>query len=267
MTTTNLLSRVYRRFIWSIYDNIGNLILINLLWFSLLPLPSYLIFRFCPAESAKLRLWLAVLFILLINPYATGGVFAFTANLVKHRPALIRDFFRFRFKLYWRILVVTSIYMLLITLLVIALRFYSHTTQLGIMGKGLAIWQMTMIILILLVCQYSLPLLTLRQTGVRQCLKLSGLLMMLRPGYSVLILIQALAMVFILSITGIGLAVLAVAAASTFLNSATEISIKQLEISNQSKQKPTSWKEIFKKHEDQDQDRSLRELFRPWELK
>ncbi|MGQ9603545.1 MAG: hypothetical protein ACUVUU_04985 [bacterium] len=266
MTTAKILSRVYKRFIWSIYDNIGRVILINLFWFLLLPLPAYLIFKFIPVVSFNLRILLATLYTLAINPYATGGVFVFTAKTVRRMPSSLADFFRLPLKLYLRILAVTLIYTIVIALLIYGIRFYSSSSGLGIIGKGLAIWQVTILLLVFMLGQYSLPLIVLRDIGVKRCFKFSGLLMMLRPSYSVLILIQTVALALILVVTGIGLAVLAMVTIATFLNSATEISIREIERSTQTPTKPTSWKEIFTQA-NEDEDRSLNELFHPWNLK
>ncbi len=265
MTTGKLLSRVYKRFIWAVYDNIGRLILVNLFWFLLLPLASYLIFKFIPIKNSNLRLLITSAYVLFMNSYATGAVFVFTAKTVRRLPIDIKHFFHFSRAIYFRILTLALIYATIVALLVYGIRFYASSSKLGIVGKGLAIWQISLLLLVLLTGQYSLPLIVLREMGIKKCLKFSGLLMMLRPAYSVLIFLQAVALVLILAVTGVGLVVLATVAVSTFLNSATEISIREIEKSVQTPTKPTSWKEIFA--EEPEEDRSLRDLFHPWNPK
>jgi hypothetical protein len=113
-------------------------------------------------------------------------------------------------------------------------------------------------------------LLFIRNWGIRRILKWSAILVILRPGLTVLIFIQAVALFGLLTFTGVGFVLLAYGHAALFLNVAVLEILKEMEDKWIAKKRPASWKEIMAERdaeadEDADERRTLRDVLRPWE--
>lgn len=266
MKTGATLARVYKKSFWNAYDHILTLIFSNLLWFVIFPLPTFLWFRYAHLGIHS-RIFTTVIIGLLANAYALSGIFGLTARITRYEKVCLSEFFHEAKEFYLRTLVLSLIYGGVIVTLVIGIRFYAGWKAMGgLPGFVLAGWQLTMLVFVLLLQAYVMPLATLRDEGVWQTIKWSAILTILKPGYTVLIFLQAVALFALVSVTGIGLAVLAMSIVGIFLNSATRELWRQIEEQWKPSRKPTSWKEIFRERQRaQEEERTLRDLFHPWD--
>jgi hypothetical protein len=157
-------------------------------------------------------------------------------------------------------------------------RFYAGF--LGIAGFFLAGIQIWILAFCLLMQAYLLPLVFVRGWGIRRAIKWSAILVVLRPGLSVLLFIQASALFALLTLTGIGLVFLAYSLVSLFLCTALRETLRDLEARwspsaawgpRAPGARPASWKEIFAEddqaaeEEDEEEKRTLKNIFRPWD--
>ncbi len=267
MKTGTLLSQVYKKTFWNTYDHIANVILSNLIWFMISPLPTFLWFRYMPFASS-LQVFSTIVFGLLTNAYAASGIFGLSSRLASYEHASIKDFFSDARRFYWRTLALSLIYGALIGILLIGIHFYLNWKPLGgIPGFVLAGWQIIILALVLLMQTYAMPLASLRHQSVWRTIKWSAILTILRPGYTILVFLQATAIFVLVSITGVGLAMLALALVATFLNTATRELWRDIEAQSKPSRKPTSWREIFEDRQRGDEERrTLKDLLRPWDV-
>ena len=267
MRTGALLSQVYKKTFWNTYDHIGTVILTNLLWFAIFPLPTFLCFRYVPLGIAH-RVVLTIVVGLMTNAFAMSGLFGITSRIANYEDSSIRHFLAHGRRLYWRIFALSLIYATAVAILVVGIRFYLGWKALGgLPGFALAGWQVTILAFVLLTQAYVMPLATLRDHGVWQTMKWSAILTILKPGYTVLVFLQAVAIFVLVSLTGIGIAVLALALVAIFLNTATRELWHQIEAHWKPGRKPTSWREIFRERErGEEESRSLKDLLHPWDV-
>lgn len=261
-----LLTRIYKKTFWNIYDHIGLLLILNLLWFLIFPLPTYLCFRYLPlTTAARIATTLAVGF--LTQAFAMSGIFGVAAALVAYREAHLRDFFTNARSFFSRTLALGLLFGTIFFLLFVSIRFYvGIKVAHGILGFFLAGIQVWILAFSLLMQTYLLPLLFIKNWDIKRVIKWSAMLVVLRPGLTILMFLQALAIFTIITITGVGLALLTIAVISVFLNTTLRETLKDMEATWTPKQKPTSWKEIFAERDrGAEERRTLKDLFRPWE--
>ena len=114
---------------------------------------------------------------------------------------------------------------------------------------------------------YLLPLLVGKNWDLKPVLKWSTLLIILKPGFTILLFLQALAIFILITITGVGAVLLLMSIISIFLNTALRETLREMDTTMKPKKKPTSWKEIFaeREKEEEEEKRTLKDLFRPWD--
>ncbi len=229
-------------------------------------MPTFLWLKYVPVDIS-LRIFTTAMIGLLTNAYALAGVFGIVAKITSYEETTWRGFFPLAKRFYLRVLILSLTFGGLITLLIIGIRFYAGWKALGgLPGFILAGWQLTMLVLAVLMQAYMMPLAILKDKGVRETIKWSAILMVLKPGYTVLVLLQAAAIFALVSVTGVGLAILAISLTSVFLNSATRELWSEIEARWKPSRKPTSWKEIFKERQQaEEESRTLKDLFHPWD--
>jgi uncharacterized membrane protein YesL len=262
-----LLATIYKKFFWNTYDNIGKLILINLLWFCIGPLPTYLTFRYVPLEALP-RIIVTVAVGLILHAYANSGVFGVTARLVDYQEADLSRFFEEAGKYFFKTLVLGLIYGTAFVLLFYGIRFYINVkVGGGILGFFLAGWQACILAFCLFVQVYLFPLLVSKPWGLLRVMKWSAMLVALKPGFTALVFLQALAIFVILTITGVGAVLLTMSVVSVFLSTTTREAWKEMEARWKPKKKPTSWKEIFEERDlEEEENRTLKDILRPWDV-
>jgi len=262
-----LLTRIYKKTFWNTYDHIGQLILLNLLWFLIFPLPTFLIFRYLPFTGYT-QLTFTFLAGLLTHSYATPGVFALTARLADYQQTHLRSFFSEAKTYYLRTLMLSLLFGGIFFLLTYSIGFYiSVKIGFGLLGFFLAGIQIWIGAFALIMQVYLLPLLVGKNWDLKPVLKWSTLLIILKPGFTILLFLQALAIFILITITGVGAVLLLMSIISIFLNTALRETLREMDTTMKPKKKPTSWKEIFaeREKEEEEEKRTLKDLFRPWD--
>jgi len=261
-----LLATIYKKTFWNTYDHIGQLILINLLWFLIFPLPTFLCFRYLPFEGYT-QLTFVFLIGLLTHSYATAGVFALTARLADYQDVSLRDFFPAARAFYFRTLMLDLLFGGIFLLLTYSVGFYiSVKIGFGLLGFFLAGIQVWIAAFCLMMQVYVRPLLYSRNWGLGAVLKWSATLILLKPSFTILLFLQALALFVIIGVTGVGTVLLLVSVVSMFLNTALRETLRDMDKTMKPKRKPTSWKEIFEEQDKEEEEkRTVKDLFRPWE--
>jgi hypothetical protein len=262
-----LLATIYRKSFWNTYDHIARLLLVNLLWLVIFPLPTFLCFRYVPL-TGLFRIAATLLVGVMTHSYAAAGVFGITARLVDYQKVDLKRFFGEAETFFLRTLALTLIYGTALFLLFNGIRFYARLKiGGGTLGFFLAGWQVCIFALCLLVQVYLLPLLVTRNWGVLRVIKWSAVLTVLKPGFTVLVFLQALGMFVILAITGVGAALLVLSVTSVFLNTTLRETWKDMEATWKARKKPTSWKEIFEERDTKEEERrALKDILRPWDM-
>jgi uncharacterized membrane protein YesL len=281
----HLLSRIYRRFLWQAYDNIGGLIAVNAIWFGLFAVPTVLCFRFAPLAPPA-RLAATTLVGLLTYALGGSGVFAHVAKIARREEPAVRHFFRDGRRFYIRTLGLTAIFAAAYLLLFHSIRFYGALKAGGgVLGYFLAGVQIWILAFCLVMQVYLLPLLFIKNWGIKQTIKWSALLVVLRPGLALLVFLQVFGISLVLAITGIGIVLLVYSFGALFLSICLQEVLRQMEARRTPKQRPTSWKEIFAERdrrggrdqgggqqegdgeggEEEEDQRSLKDILRPWD--
>ena len=276
----HLLSRIYRRFLWQAYDNIGGLIAINAIWFGLFAVPTVLCFRFAPVAPSA-RLPATMLVGLLAYALAGSGIFAHTAKIARREEPSVRHFFRDGRRFYLRTLGLSAIFAAVYLLLFHSIRFYGALKAGGgVLGYFLAGVQIWILVFCLLMQVYLLPLLFIKNWGIKQAIKWSAMLVVLRPGLTVLVFLQVFGLCLVLTITGIGIVLVVYSFGALFLSICLQEVLREMEMdaARTPGKRPTSWKEIFaerdartehgqrQKEEDEEDRRSLKDILRPWDV-
>jgi uncharacterized membrane protein YesL len=262
-----LLAVIYKKFFWNTYDHIGRLILINLFWFCIFAIPTFLCFRYVPLQAYS-RILVTIAVGLVTHCYAAAGIFGLTARLVDYQDVDLGRFFDDAGKYFARTLILGLIYGTVFILLYYGIRFYINLkVGRGFLGFFLAGWQACIFAFCLLVQTYLLPLLVTKNWGILRVMKWAAIIVALKPGFTILVFLQAFALFVILTITGVGAVLLTMSVVSVFLNTATREVWKQVEARWKPKLKPTSWKEILKEKDlEQEEKRALKDIFRPWDM-
>ncbi len=179
--TQEVLRSTFRRFLWSAYDNLGLLILANLVWLALC----------VPVITA---------------PAATAGLFLLTSKIAAHEDASISDIFT-GFRAHFLPALKLGAFTLTVVFLVwVNIDFYSHmgggATIPGMLLAALMIWT---VVFIALMHVHLHPLIAGGDRGLRMLLRKSALLALDNPGYTTGVAVQALAVAVICLMSGAGL--------------------------------------------------------------
>jgi uncharacterized membrane protein YesL len=261
----SLISTIYKKAFWNTYDHVGRLLLLNLLWAGCFPLPTYLAYWLLPLDG-QAKIGAILLVGMLAHSFATTGVFAATADIVDYRRFTLKQFFARGRALYLRALGINLLSIGVFYLTYVSIRFYlALEGPAGVLGFFLVGVQVWIVLFILTMRIYLIPLLVKKDWGVFKLIKWSAILVVLRPVFSLLLLLQATAAAVIIGITIIGAILILMSLASVFLNTMLREVLKELEASGEPKRRPTSWKEIFEDERAREEEpRSLKDLFHPW---
>jgi len=263
---SSLISTIYKKAFWNTYDHIGRLILLNLLWACCFPLPTYLAFWLLPLDG-HLRIGATIMVGVFTHSFATTGAFAATADIVAYRKFTLKQFFCGGRDLYLPALAITLLSVLVCYLTYVSIGFYlALKGAAGILGfflVGLQVW-----IVLFVVCMqvYLLPLLVKKEWGAVKTIKWSAVLILLRPGFTLLMMLQVAAASVIIGITIIGTVIVVMSLVSVFLSTTLREVLKDLEETGEPGRKPTSWKEIFEAERSREEEpRTAKDLLRPWD--
>lgn len=251
--------RTLRRFFWDIYDNLGILILSNLLSFFLwlflsfslwLLLISPLRLALTPFLSFRLLTFLPFLFSL---PVASAGLFYVSHLIISREGVRVRDFFLGLKRYFVRGLLLGLIISFLLILVSSSISFYHQIGQEGkriaaVLG-GMNIW---LFFLFFLMEMYSFPLIVEQNITLGKALKRSALLALDNPFFTMAISVEALAIAALCLFSGVGIPLLVMGLVSLLFSRA----LKELRRKYEGKEE---------REEKEEERRSLREIIRPWE--
>ncbi len=218
--------RVLRKFFWDSYDNLGVMILGNLLWFGLC----------LPIVTA---------------PASTAALFSLTNHIAAGKKVSIKDFWDGFRKYFLRSVSLTLIYLLLLVMVESNIFLYRHLNQAGrVVFAFMGAVNLWLLLLFALIEIYSLPLIVKQDIGLKKALKRSALLALDNPFFTIVISIQILAIVFLSVLSGVGMVLLLMSLVSLLLSRALRELFGKYEEG---------------KEEEKEEVRSLKKIFRPWE--
>jgi len=274
------LRNVFYKWFWDTYDNLGKVILGNVVWF-ILCLPTFFgLFGLLFQPSGKqLNLFPYLMLLipsLLLSAPITAGLFHLTYIFVQEREAEFKELFIGFKKYFKKSVVIALILAAIIGLLVVNIQFYATRAPalkfIGVIFAGLGLWGMVFIGLLLV---YLFPILVQQDGGLGKIFKRAALLVLDNIGYTLVVAILAMVVSLGLTIFTVGLVFLMMSLISILLNNALTEVLKKYEKREVKKEekpaKPTSWKEIREKEEEEVEEekprrRGWRDIFRPWEM-
>ena len=250
-------SSFLRKCFWNIYDHLGRLIMLNVLWF-LLNLPWWIggsVFFFWGQRLVGGGQWLSGILLMeggllgmLLSP-PTMGLFSACRPYVEYRPREAGKLLRGTKHSFWRSQTVGLLWIMGTVLLSGNLGFYlSHGGKVGLflaalMGWALLFWLLTALFLF--------PLLTFQNTPIGTTFKRSALLVLGDPWFALFLLAAAGGLLILSVITGVGLLIFGPSWIAILLNTAFRELLKGYE---RAEGKPL----------EEEEERGWRDLIRPW---
>jgi len=238
------------------YHNAGTVVLSNLFWTATF-VPCLLVGLRIRENLSPLYLLLLAGCFLLTSP-ALAGIYVISRKIaVKEHEIEMRDFF-LGIKEHWKKSLVFSLICVIVPLVVgSSLMFYGQlatTNPISIVLWMISVW---ILIFFLLAQIYFFPLIITQKMGVTQILKTSFLLALNNVGFTVVILIFELLILFLCSITGIiflaGVSIIALLQSDAFVEVAKRYTGEEIR------------KEIKREGEEKRTLRDvIRETFFPW---
>lgn len=173
------LGRAWRRTFWAIYDHLGLMVILSLIW-------------------------LISIFTIFLVPATTAALYHIGYLISHDKKVQLKDFFYNIPKYYIKSTFIILAFLLFSLLLLLNIRFYlSHLGIFGIILAGISFW---ILLLIPLIGIYVFPLLCMGK-GLKGCLRYSSLLLLnnikFSLGFAFFIIILLLLEIF-LPIIGIG---------------------------------------------------------------
>ena len=202
------------------YSNVGTVILTNLFWTATF-VPCLLIgLRIREGSSPLYPILLGGCF-LLTSP-ALAGIYAISRKVAIKEYEIERSDFFLGIKEHWKKSLIFAFICAIIPLMVgFSVVFYGQLAGTSIFSLILWIISIWVLIFFLLAQVYFFPLLITQQMGVSQILKTSFLLVLNNPGFTVVILLLELLILFLCSITGIiflaGVSMIAILQSNAFV--------------------------------------------------
>ncbi len=198
--------------------------------------------------------------------FSAMALFSTVSSIVGKKPARLKQFFSEGKSLFTRGLVASALTAVLLFACLLSIRFYlnlkGYAAIAGFFAVGLQVW---ILLFVAAMRIYLVPILATYRWSLWKAIKWSAILVILKPGTSALVLVQAVAFMIIVSATILGAALVAYSLTAVFLTVNLQETMKELEEKWKPKRKPTSWKEIFAQRQLEEEERSLRDILKPWE--
>jgi uncharacterized membrane protein YesL len=267
-------------FFWDTYDNLGHILLANVLWF-ICNLPGlaliYLVFHI---SSGFNLFWILLLIPLGIISATTVGLFAYTKQLMELKDNSIKSFFAGIKQYYRKAFVITLIHVLLFILIIVNINFYlqlrGNMQMAGVVLAGLAFWCG---IFIALESIYVFAILVQNNLGIKKTLKRSFLIVLDNLWVTIGIFIFLISFLILCLFSGIGPILFMMSCIAMLGNNAIyEIMAKYEKKAAAAPplapgEKPTTWKQIHDQEKADQQpkwrhdNRGWKDIFRPWDYK
>lgn len=240
-----------RRFLWLFYDHLGGVVLCNLLW-SLINIPYVFLAYLILQTGLSAGTWSSVggVIVALIAAFFSPPsliVYWVGASWVRRREVHLKEAWSLLKAQFIRAQILQLILVVASVVLILNAAFYVNFS--GLFGLFLAALMGWLIVATSLVGLYCLPLLVTQDTGVWQTLRQSLLLAVTHPGFSLKGGIVFLLFLALGAVSGIGFFCGLFVAWSLWFN--TYLRGVLMEYTGE------SWGE--------EEERSFREIIRPWE--
>ncbi|MFB3895862.1 MAG: hypothetical protein ACE14V_06120 [bacterium] len=272
--------RILLGFFWDTYDNLGHILLANILWF-VCNLPGLLVIYFLFHLTAGLNLlWIFLIIPIGIFSVTTVGLFAYTKQLMELKDNSIKQFFMGIKQYSGKATVIVLIHVLIFILVAVNINFYiqlrGNMQMAGVVLAGIAFWCG---VLVTLESVYALAILVQHNLGIRKTLKRSFLIVLDNLWITIGIFIFLLSFLILCLFSGIGPVLFMMSGIAMLGNNAIyEIMTKYeqkpiVEPPLAPGEKPTSWKQILDQEKADQQpkwrhdNRGWKDIFRPWDYK
>ncbi len=266
-----MFAKIITGFFWDSYDNLGKLLVANLVWF-LCNLPGFML------GYGIFHIPLNLFWIFLLLPFAlfsvtTMGLYHFTSLLVEQKQIGVKELFLGMKKYGVRGTLYSCVLVLGFFVLLVNIDFYLNLSLgfhwIGAILGGFAFW---VSLFILLVCQYFFPILVKQDLPIKKLLLRSSLLVLDNFGISLLIALNSLGLLILTIITGVGPILFTMSLFTLFANNALYEVLakydKQPQPTLKPGEKPTSWHQILPKEKPKwrHENRGWKDILRPWDM-
>jgi len=265
-----MIGTLWYKFFWGSYDNLGKLILLNLL-ISILFAPLILIvFGFPPLIGYLLSL--------ITVPISIAGLFYFVSKITEDTDPVLKDFFIGikKFALKGELLYIFHTLILIILFLnakfYLSGKFFPQKSFTSMLLAGICIWAGLYSIALLV---YSYPILVNQGVLFKRLFIRTNIMFLSKPLFTVAVLLNILFLFLIVYLTKfVGFFIFFISFSAVMMNSAYQTILEHYEELEKAKkkeeegeEKPKSWKEIKEQEvsKKKKRHRSLREIFKPWE--
>jgi len=221
-SSISLTGEVIKKFFQGLSENLGKLILINLLWF-FFAIPLFTLIFIKSVISSTNFFVLFFSFLILLAP-ATASVFNLTFQMIEGRnPKVVSEFFR-GFRIYCKKGIVLSV----ITIALFAIGFtdmwfYANLKPFNLLSVILVALGFLVVLLIGLMQNYLFPLMVQKNLSIKDNLLNSIYFTFDSIGFSFVIFLLSLAILLILSLSGVGVPMLFMSLSSFLYNLAFRI--------------------------------------------
>ena len=191
-----MLSRTLKMTLWVMYDHLGKLVLINVMWMVALLIPGTLAFVAFMSGDVPLALYVGIPLVLLmcgaILPVSFAGIAHLIKLLIETRDGSLRDFFTGMRVYGLRAIGLSLVYGVAMVCLLVSIWFYSAKLRdtlpwLGFALSAIALW---VLVFVGLSAIYAIPALVQKKGGVGTTLKLAAMLVLDNPMFSIALGIQ-----------------------------------------------------------------------------
>ena len=201
-----MLSRALQMAFWVMYDHLGKLVFVNILWAIAVIVPGVVAFVAILSGEVALALYIGLPLLIgiagVVVPVGFAGFAYMVKILIEKRDGSIHDFFSGIRQYGFRAIGLGLIQGMSMVCLLVSIWFYAaklHDTVpwLGYILSGIAVW---IAFFAGLMAMYSIPALIQKKSGTWATLKLAALLVLDNPGFTVALAVQfAVLLIFTLS--------------------------------------------------------------------
>ncbi|MBI4558625.1 MAG: hypothetical protein HY706_13680 [Candidatus Hydrogenedentes bacterium] len=195
-----MLSRALKMAFWVCYDHLGKLMLANLVWALALAIPGSValasLVSGVPGVQLLIGLPLGIFTVGIVLPITTAGLAHMAKILIETRDGAVRDLFT-GMRLYWRraaglglLGLLTAACLLTSTWFYLA-KLGGPIAWLGYILSALALW---VLLFVLLMGLFLLPCLVQKRAGIVETIRVTALLVLDNPLYSLGLAIQCVAL-------------------------------------------------------------------------
>lgn len=265
-----MFAKMMTGFFWDSYDNLGKLLLANLLWF-LCNMPGFLV------VYGVMYIPFNIFWILLFVPFilfsvTTIGLYYFTSLLVEQKDIGLKELFTGMKKFGARGLFYSTFFIGCMIILAVNIHFYLNLSPgirwIGAVLAGFAFW---VSLFVSLVCQYLFPLLVRQNLPIKKLLLRSTLLVLDNFWVSIAIILTSLGLFILTALTGVGPILFTMSLVTLWANNALYELLAKYDETPQPTlkpgEKPTSWHQILPKEKPKwrHEDRGWKDILRPWD--